>query len=380
MNQNIPPITIETSFKRIVVINTAFLGDLVLTIPFMTLLKTKYPQSHISLVCKKGIGDLFTKLKLVDTVYEVQKGNAGDYASISGQLNHSLSDIVFCIHRSVRSYLFSLRIKSSLRIGYEAGYNFFGFKRKIKRDLRLPEPLRIIQLLTVVDEGFANFFLNETGAIDFNSKDSNGRMIDIPMWAKFPSVSLDSKQIMGNPLLKDTLSSFPSHSQRIAIFPGSVWNTKRWPVDSFARLIDYLSHKNFVITLMGGTGEEIYGQQIEKLIKPTTKITNLIGKTSVWESVLLLSQYDLVVANDSASAHIAAFLAKKVLVFFGPTVLNFGYRPWGDSVFILENSQLKCRPCGAHGPNECPIKTHECMTSISAESAFKKVESMFRRI
>lgn len=376
MNPASLPITTDISSKRIVVINTAFLGDLVLTIPFLTILKKKFPKAHVSLICKKGIGELFLKLGLVAETFEVQKGTANDYAQVARKLNQFENDMVFCIHRSVRSFLFSLRIKTKLRVGYRLGFNFFGYKKKIKRDLDLPEPLRVIQLLTLVDESFADFFSIQIAAPDFNGKDGDSHLVAVPDWARFPVVGVEKTQIDVRPEFLDVLVPVPSGSKRIAVFPGSVWNTKRWPVESFALLIDRLSEMNYSILLMGGPGEEIFGTQIEKMLRPTTNITNLIGKSSVWESTVLLSHCDMVVANDSASAHIAALLAKKILVFFGPTVLRFGYRPWGNSVYVLENTQLSCRPCGAHGPNVCPIGTHVCMKSISADSAFKKIESV----
>ena len=365
MNQ-IPPFTIDISRQRLVVINTAFLGDLVLTIPFLNLLKKKYPNSIISLVCKKGIGDLFLKLKLVDFVFEVQKGKACDYANTAKRLNETDQDIVFCIHQSVRSYLLSLKIKSKLRIGYSSWYNFFGFEKKIERDLKLPEPLRIFQFLTLVDHSFSNFFQNETKSVDLNLKLSNDHMVEIPSWAKFPRLELDYRQYDPTP---------DSGLRHIAIFPGSVWNTKRWTIESYAELTQRLTEMDFQVILMGGPGEESCGEFIQSKVA-SSRLSNMIGKSSVWESLLVLSQCELVVANDSASAHMAALLGKKILVFFGPTVLKFGYRPWGNSVFVLENSQLSCRPCSSHGPQECPIKTHACMKSISAETAFQKIESI----
>ncbi len=366
MNQRVPPFTSDISAQRLVVINTAFLGDLILSIPFLNLLKKKYPNSSISLVCKKGIGDLFLKLKLVDFVFEVQKGSSRDYADAAKRLNEKGQDIVFCMHRSVRSYLFSLKLKTNLRVGYKSWYNIVGYEKKLERNLSLPEPLRIIQLLQLVDQSFSDFFNNETKSIDLNLKLSNDHLVEIPGWAKYPKLDLEYRQYDPAP---------DSGLRHIAIFPGSVWNTKRWTIESYAELTRRLIEMDFQVILMGGPGEESCGEFIQSRIT-SSRLTNMIGKSTVWESLLVLSQCELVVANDSASAHLAALLGKKILVFFGPTVLNFGYRPWGNSVYVMENSKLSCRPCSSHGPQECPIKTHECMKSISAESAFQKIESI----
>jgi len=370
------PFSRESAEKRIVVINTAFLGDLVLTIPFLVLLRQKFTHAKIGLVCKKGIGDFFLKLKLVDEIFEVQKGSGEAYVKVAFEVNKQTVDVLFCIHRSFRSYLLSLRIKAQCRFGYRLGFNLFGFDKKVVRDLNIPEPLRILQLLTLADGAFADFFATESKYHNYNEKLSTQQMAEVPGWARFPQVSLPPVDHQLTPEIESVLCGLPNGVKRVAVFPGSVWNTKRWPVEHFASLVQQLVNHGHSVILMGGPGEEVFGDAIEQKLGVTAGLVNLIGKSSVWESILVLNQCELVVANDSASAHLAALLGKKILVFFGPTVLNFGYRPWGDNVYVLENTQLGCRPCGSHGHNECPIKTHVCMTSISADSAFKKVASI----
>jgi heptosyltransferase-2 len=374
--QNQVPFNKETDEKRIVVINTAFLGDLVLTIPFLMLLRQKFTNAKIGLVCKKGIGDFFIKLKLVDQIYEVQKGSSDAYAVVAQEINRQSVDYLFCIHRSFRSYLLSLRIKAQYRYGYRLNFNLIGFHKKVTRNLNIPEPLRILQLLTLVDDVFADFFATESKYHNYNEKLNTQHMVDVPRWADFPNVSLPSVDHPLKPEIQSILDQLPKGGNAIAVFPGSVWNTKRWPVEHFASLTQQLLKNGHSVILMGGPGEEVYGDVIEQKLGTTAGLVNLIGKSSVWESILVLHQCELVVANDSASAHLAALLGKKILVFFGPTVLNFGYRPWGNHVYVLENTQLSCRPCGSHGHDECPIKTHVCMTSIDADSAFRKVESI----
>lgn len=370
------PLEIDSSVRHIVVINTAFLGDLVLTIPFLTNLKRKYPKAEISLVCKHGIGELFLKLDLVSKVFEVKKSSRKNYGLVADEINKNSPEIVFCIHRSFRSYLFSMKIKAPLRFGYQLGFNWYGFQKKIKRDLSLPESLRILQLLTLVDESFAIFFKVESQRQDYNSKKDNENMVPVPSWAQFPTVALPKLSGNINDRLFEKIKETATCSKHVAVFPGSVWNTKRWPEEYFANLVMELKKSDYAVFLMGGPGEEVYAEAIEKKTGKSETVINLIGKTSVWESILIMNHVDLVVANDSASAHLAALLRKKILVFFGPTVLNFGYRPWGDTVRVLENTELKCRPCGAHGPNQCPIKTHECMRSIPVGNAMNSVRAL----
>jgi heptosyltransferase-2 len=66
------------------------------------------------------------------------------------------------------------------------------------------------------------------------------------------------------------------------------------------------------------------------------------------------------------------------VVIYGPTVLEFGFRPWQDHVSVVEKLGLPCRPCGKHGHNKCPIKTHVCMKEISPHEVFERLQGVLR--
>ncbi|MFI5264903.1 MAG: glycosyltransferase family 9 protein, partial [Candidatus Kapaibacterium sp.] len=85
-----------------------------------------------------------------------------------------------------------------------------------------------------------------------------------------------------------------------------------------------------------------------------------------------ISHSDLLISNDSAPVHIATATGTRSIVIYGPTVPEFGFAPPPDLGQIIQNEGLWCRPCASHGSNECPIHTHECMTSIKPEVVFQK--------
>ena len=122
---------------------------------------------------------------------------------------------------------------------------------------------------------------------------------------------------------------------------------------------------------MGGPGEEELATRISKLIPGSL---NLAGKTSPLESLQVLAQADVVVTNDSAGQHMAALVGAPTVSVFGPTVLEFGYRPWNSKAKIVERKGLACRPCGKHGHHKCPIGTHECMKKITATEVIAMID------
>lgn len=103
-------------------------------------------------------------------------------------------------------------------------------------------------------------------------------------------------------------------SQRYAVLlPGTNWATKRWPVESFAALVEPLRERHGLETVIaGGPGDAELGERI-------TGATNLAGKTSLRQLVALLERAALVVANDSGPMHIAAALGRPLVTPFGPT-------------------------------------------------------------
>ncbi|RYZ89296.1 MAG: glycosyltransferase family 9 protein, partial [Proteobacteria bacterium] len=159
----------------------------------------------------------------------------------------------------------------------------------------------------------------------------------------------------------------------IALFPGSVWATKRWTEEGFVQAGNQLREEGHHILVMGGPGEEELCARVAALI-PGAK--NICGQTSIYESALVLSRIGGVIGNDSASLHLAATSQCPSVVMFGPTVLRFGFRPWQDQVAVVEMRDLACRPCGKHGHQVCPIGTHICMKGLEASIVTQKLKEL----
>lgn len=126
---------------------------------------------------------------------------------------------------------------------------------------------------------------------------------------------------------------------------------------------------------MGGPGEEALAEEVAREIPRSVSVA---GKTSILESAQLIARARLVVGNDSASTHLAAMCETPLIAVFGPTVLRFGFRPWSAQTYIAQKENLPCRPCGKHGHQVCPIKTHVCMRHLPAEQVLQTAETILR--
>lgn len=354
-----------------VVIQTAFLGDLLLTIPLLKKIKKTWPNQKLFLVCRQGFGDFFLRLQLVDQCFEIKKGDSKSYSTISAELGKYQIDHLISPHESLRTAFFVRGLKARHKWGFKNWWSFLFYDQCISKNLSWPDALRQLSLMEIVDPDLHNLSTEYCTQSQPLKVSSQGLLPAAPEWASM-NCRLSVQQIAEVmwPALKDRFDFLAQMERQpfVLIFPGSVWATKRWTTEGFIKLAQGLQQQGFQILLMGGPGEEGLSQLVAQKLSGAYDLT---GKTKVIESAAIMLKAQLVVANDSASAHLAAVTETPVVGIFGPTVLDFGYRPWGQKVAIVENKALSCRPCGKHGHKECPLGTHECMKSIEAEQVLQ---------
>jgi heptosyltransferase-2 len=145
----------------------------------------------------------------------------------------------------------------------------------------------------------------------------------------------------------------------VALAPGSVWGTKRWPgYPDLARLL-----KGRIVVL-GGPAEAKEAQAI--VDAAPDRVSSAVGDASLRVSAALLERAAVLVTNDSAPLHLASAVDTPTVAIFGPTVPAFGFGPRASRSAVVERAGLGCRPCSSHGPERCPLGHHRCMTEIPA--------------
>jgi heptosyltransferase-2 len=169
-----------------------------------------------------------------------------------------------------------------------------------------------------------------------------------------------------------------SMKRLVAIAPGTLWNTKRWPVGRFAQLTGILAAKGFGILLIGGKEDAGLCEEL-RLSSGSDVVMNLAGKLTLLQSAEAIRRSVVLVCNDSAPMHLAVAVRTPVVALFGATVPAFGFSPYGERDIVLETLGLPCRPCSIHGGKVCPIGTFECMLNIRPESVAKAVDQMLAK-
>ncbi len=355
------------------VIQTAFLGDLLLGAIFFRRLRLEFPNHRIELVARPRVGEILLRLMFVDQVHEVVKGNASSYRRFLASRKGVPYDFLFLIHQSLRSALLARGISAKHKVAYRKWWNgILGFQHSLDRRMDWPEPLRQLQLLAAVAPA-TKTILAELGSQNWQEKLASGELVSPP-----ENLVIDVSSIV-KALEPEIAVGVKSQSSKIAIFPGSVWGTKRWTAEGFAQLISALVQRKYEVWLMGAPDERELCEKIFSQLTDATGVRNFCGQLSLWHSLRLLTEVGVVVSNDSASAHMASLVGRPVVSIFGPTVLSFGYRPWAKRVAVIENEGLACRPCGKHGPQVCPLGHHKCMKEISAETVLREVQRFIPR-
>jgi len=339
------------------VFQTAFPGDLFLSIPLIRRLRDWDPQTPIVLACRPGLGDFFLKSGLVNEVIEIDKRSGAGRSRAMSDIWTREWDIVFVPHESVRTTLWMAQVKAKTKIGFHKWWNAFAFSIRVQKPIEFPDALRQLSLLAPLDSKLSEIF-SDPNFERFRNSDVQTlfdfRTVQIPDWASM------------------TLRKSDASERRIFIAPGSVWPTKRWTPRGFEGLARMLVARGFKVELVGSPAEKPLCDAIAEKIP---QVVNQAGKTSLGGLVELFSRGLALVTNDSGAMHAAAVAGLPTVAIFGPTVLALGFRPWQAQSLVVQK-ELPCRPCGKHGAKVCPIGTHECMETISADEVLAAVEKL----
>ena len=148
----------------------------------------------------------------------------------------------------------------------------------------------------------------------------------------------------------------------IAVAPGSAWGTKRWP---FYPELAVLITKQHPVVIIGGNGEVELAETIIAAVEPGRAVS-AAGSLSLLASAEVIGRAAALVGNDSAPQHLASAMGTPTVTLFGPTTPDFGFGPLAPGSVALGVTQLACRPCDRHGPMRCPLGHWRCMRELSS--------------
>lgn len=312
--------------NRILVIQTAFLGDVILATPLISELNRIYPNAHIDVLVKKGNESLLANNPKIGAVHTFDKkqGKLKGIISLIKQFRKQKYDLVINLHRFGSSGLIA---------GLSGGKKIFGFKKN---------PFSFL---------YTNKFDHQIGD-GTHEVQRNLSLI---------------KELGAEDLVRPEL--YPSEEDVIKVqqyridkyvtmAPASVWFTKQLPKEKWIELIKKLPEDQTVY-LLGAPADKTLCREIMGAVE-NSKIVNLSGELSLLQSAALMKNALMNYVNDSGPLHLASSMNAPTTAFFCSTIPDFGFGPLADKNTVKEVQGLECRPCGLHGHKECPQGHFKC--------------------
>jgi len=333
--------------SKIVVIQTAFLGDAVLTTPLIGALHERFPGSAISVLCTPEIADVFRNHPAVqETLMFDKRGHERSWLkrwALIQRLKEQRFDMAIIPHRSLTSVMLAYLAQIPRRIGFTASQGRWFLTDVVPFTWGVHDVDRNLALLNV-----------------FGVQNPAGEL-----WLK---PQTDASERIQHRL---QAAGIAAEDSIVGINPGSVWATKRWLPEGFAAVADRLIREAHAkVIFIGGAKDKETMAKILSLMKETP--LNWVGETTLPELIATISRCRTFLTNDSGPLHIAVASHVPTVAIFGPTTKELGFFPYGSGHRVIEK-ELSCRPCGLHGADRCPLGHFNCMKEITVSEVFDAV-------
>jgi heptosyltransferase-2 len=314
------------NLDRILVIQTAFLGDVILASPVWENLHAAFPHAQIDVVVKKGNESLLTAHPFLHQVFVFDKSQkVKNLWNLGKTFRSEQYDLVINLQRFASSGILTLLAKGKESRGFEKNPLSIFFSKRFKHEMK-PNWHEVDRNLSLISD-----------------------LVPIPIRRPqlYPS--------------KEDLNSIQVFQEvrYYCLAPTSVWFTKQAPQEIWLALIEKLSQTKDQIFLLGAPSDRAY---LDEIVKKTSSINviNLAGKLTLLQSAALMADAKHNYVNDSGPLHLASATNATVIAFFCSTVPEFGFGPLSDQSNIIEVKNLDCRPCGLHGHKVCPKGHFKC--------------------
>jgi len=326
---------------RILVIRLGAIGDLILLSPAVLNLKLSFRQSEIYLMTRQHLVSLAEMMTGVDRVLPFPPdASALDLFRMGEYLDEIGCDLILDMHGNLRSSYLRRHVASTEAFKYP--------KRRWQRWLAArfqklnPDAPHTIDLY--------NAAVEKAGGT---------------VYARRP--------VLSPPRRPEAAPLFDNKQPVIAVAPGASYPVKQWPPDRFSTLTRLVAERlqaNVVLILtdrdraMLSLRDQLEADRLKIFID-----------TDLGELTYVVAQSDVIVANDSALAHLGSAMGTPAVALFGPTHPTLGFSPRGLRDRIIQVPE-PCRPCSLHGKRACHRDEQYCFTRIDPETVLEAVSDI----
>ena len=327
--------------QKFLIIQTAFIGDVVLATAMIEKLFAYFPDAQIDFLVKKGNESLLYNNPHVHEIiiWDKKKDKYKNYFSILKQIRKTKYDKVVTPHRFATSGLLTVLSGATQTIGFDKNPFSFLFSKKIKHIISSSSPGK-------------------------HEVERNNDLIK-----DFTDDTLSKPKLYPSAEDYEKVKTYICEKY-VTMSPSSVWFTKQYPVEKWIELINKFQ-TDYKIYLLGGKDNF---QQAENIIlkSENKQVENLCGKLNFLQSAELMKHAAMNYVNDSAPLHFASAVNAPVTAIFCSTLPTYGFGPLSDTSIIVEiDYSLSCRPCGLHGKKDCPQSHFKCGYDIETGKLLK---------
>ncbi|ASS49540.1 MAG: heptosyltransferase [Candidatus Fluviicola riflensis] len=321
--------------QRFLVIQTAFLGDVILATPVISELKRLYPDAAIDVLVRKGNESILANHTDIRQVFTLNKkqGKFSEIKRLVRLFRAEGYDEVINLHRFGSSGMITWLSGGKRKVGFDKNPFSFCYNIKIRHEIGNGKHEVERNLELIAHHGAEKLVKPRVYPSDADHE-AVSHLVEQPFYT---------------------------------LAPASVWFTKQLPEAKWVQLAQQLAKKG-IVYLVGGPGDNDLCERI-RIASGLPEPANLAGKLTLLQSCALFSKAKRCYVNDSGPLHMASAVNTPTTAFFCATVPRFGFGPLSDDSEIRETLEvLSCRPCGLHGGKACPEGHFKCGNIVIYET------------
>jgi heptosyltransferase-2 len=320
---------------RILVIQTAFIGDVVLATALLENLHAAYPAATIDILVRAGSQELFINHPYMNQVHvwDKKKNKYQHLFQIIQTIRRIKYDVVINVQRYLATGIITVLSSATKTIGFNKNPLSFLFSEVVAHQF-----------------GAGAKILHETSR-------------NHALLASLTTASVAKPALYPSAANFAAIQKYQS-APYICMSPGSVWETKKMPAKNWIDLINAVP-TNYAIYLMGAPNEK---DLCAEILNGSSRgdVVNIAGQLNLLEAAALIKGARLNYVNDSAPMHLASATNAPVAAIYCSTIPAFGYGPLSSVQFVVETLEhLPCKPCGLHGKKVCPLGHFNCGNTIT---------------
>jgi len=331
--------------KHLLIIRLSAFGDVAMTVPVISILRSTHPEIKITLLTTKFFSTLYNQIPEINFLYfEPKHKTLQGLFGLSRKINKINPDFIIDLHDVLRTKI--LRLFLINKFGHTAVVNKGRKEKKLLIRGIKSEPLKLMH------RRYAETF------------EALNIKINIDDFSYYKKIKITNHNY-----------AFSSNDKLIGIAPFARHQCKEYSINNIINFIDSLD-KSWQILIFGAPGNE--EQKIIKLCNNKSNRHVISSNYNLEQQMAIMSNLDVMISMDSANGHIASLFGIDVITIWGATHPNSGYGPLNqpkENSIVPDLNKFPDLPVTIYGSN-CPADYVEAINTIKCERILERLNKI----